>query len=79
METFLNSSKPLLRTFVKGQNYGPKKAVLNIVFNIACYLKLCNAITITIFCISHFFFQQRWNWLFGHYRTLSCLLGKKLH
>ena len=52
METFLNSSKPLHHTFVEGQNYGPKKAILNIVFNVAYYLELDNAIT--IFSISHF-------------------------
>ena len=40
-------------------------------------LELHNAIT--MYHISHFIYQQRSNWLIEHYKTLTFLLGKKLH
>ena len=49
--------------------------ILYMIFSVTSYLKLQNAITISY--TSHFFNQQRSNWLFGNYRTLTCLLGKK--
>ena len=53
------------------------RAKLNLVFSATYYLDLHN--TITIYCTSPFFYQQRSNWLFGHYRTLKSLLGGKIH
>ena len=47
---------------------------LNILLSVTYYLELCNAITIC--CIYHIY-QRVLNWLFGHYRTLTTLLGKK--
>ena len=32
-----------------------------------------------LFIVYHIFYQQMLNWLFGHSRTLTTLLGRKLH
>ena len=57
--------------------YGPILTTPNIVLSVTYYLELRNAIT--IYCISFFLGQQRSNWLFEHYVTLTSLLGNKLH
>ena len=49
----------------------PDTNTLNIV---TCYLGLCKSITCIVFLIVC---QQRSNWLFGHYWTLTSLLGVK--
>ena len=51
-------------------------STLDISFNVAYYLKLC--IATSIYCISRIY-QQMLNWLFGHLRTITTLLVKKLH
>ena len=51
--------------------------MINIVFYVISYLELHSAII--IYCIAHFFCQQTPDWVFGHYRTLTSLLGKILH
>ena len=45
---------------------------LNIIFRVTYYLELRNAMT--VYYTSHFFYQQRLNWLFGHHKTLTTLL-----
>ena len=45
-------------------------------FRFTHYLELCNAIS--IYYISHTY-QEMLNWLFGHYKTLTNLLHKKIH
>ena len=51
--------------------------MLNIVFSVNYYLELHNART--IYCVAHFVPNKRSNWLFGHHRILTSLLGQKLH
>ena len=45
----------------------------NIVFSVTYFLKLRNAMI--MYFMSQSFYQQRSNWLFGHYRTFTSLLG----
>ena len=49
----------------------------NMIFSVTYYLELCNAII--VYYASRFFYQPWSNWLFGHCRTLTCLLGKIVH
>ena len=39
-------------------------------------LTIWNYVIVILNYRSHFFYQQRPNWLFGHYRALTSLLGK---
>ena len=54
----------------------PLKLLYIMIFSVTYYLELRK--TIICHCTSHFY-QQRTNWLFGHYKTLTSLLGSGLH
>ena len=49
-------------------------ATQHMIFSVTYYLELHN--DVIVYCAYHF--DLSWsNWLFGHYRTLTSLLGRK--
>jgi hypothetical protein len=71
---FTRSSLPLYIMHVD-PTPNDKTTTQNMIFNVTCYLELHNAIL--VYCASHFL-PTMIDWLFGHYKTLTSLLGKKI-
>ena len=58
-------------------NHVHEGTTLDMIFSATYYLELHNVIS--IYCIYLIVYQHMSNRLFGHYRTLTTLLGKNVH